>query len=93
MEDKTYNEVVRGEEAERILNSEVYKGAIESVRNGVVDAIGSSPMGDEKTHNRLAIALQLLNQIERNLKTVMQTGQMAKMQIAGNVVHKIRGIA
>jgi len=93
MEDKSYQEIIKGDEADRILNSEVYKHAIESVRKGVVDAMGQSPMGDDKTHNRLVIALQLINQIEKNLTTVMQTGKMARIQIEGNVVHKLRGIA
>lgn len=93
MDDKSYSEIVRGEEAERILNSEVFKDAIGSVRDGIVSAMGSSPMGDEKTHNRLVIALQLVNQIEKNLSSVMQTGKMAKIQIEGGAVHKLRGIA
>lgn len=93
MEDKAYKEIVRGEEAERILNSEVYKQAIESVRSGVVRAMSNSPMGDEKTHNRLVIALQLIDQIEKSLSTVMQTGKMAKIQINGGAVQKIFGVA
>jgi len=93
MKDKSYEEIVKGDEAERILESEVFKHALESVRKGVVDAMSTSPMGDEKTHNRLVIALQLINQVEKNLKTVMQTGKMAKIQIEGGAVHKLRGIA
>lgn len=90
---KSQEEVNKGQEADRILNNPVYKEAIESVRKGLVDAMASSPMGDDKTHNRLVIALQLLNQIDRNLRTYMQTGQMAKIQASGGAVQKIRGIA
>lgn len=90
---KLQEEILDGDEARRVLDSKVYKNALESVRKGLVDAMASSPMGDEKTHNRLVIALQLLNSIDRNLKSVMQTGQMAKIQVSGGAVQKIRGIA
>jgi hypothetical protein len=90
---KLQEEINKGQEADRILNNPVYKEAIESVRKGIVDAMASSPMGDDKTHNRLVIALQLVNQIDRNLKSYMQTGQMAKIQASGGAVQKIRGIA
>lgn len=93
MVDKLAEEVEKGSEAERILNNPVYKDALESVRKGIVNAMAESPMGDDKTHNRLVIALQLINQIEKNLTTVMQTGKMARIQIEGNVVHQLRGIA
>lgn len=90
---KLQEEINRGVEADRVLNSQVYKDAIESVRTCLVDALASSPMGDEKTHNRLAIAIQLVNQIERNLKTYIQTGKLASIQVSGGAVQKIRGRA
>ena len=93
MIDKTEEEIRKGEDAQRILESPVYKEALEGVRKGIVNAMADRPMGDDKTHNRLVIALQLLNQIDRNLTTVMQTGKMAVMQVEGNVVHQLRGIA
>ncbi len=36
--------------------------------------------GDEKTHNKLVIALQLLNQINKQLTDVMHTGKLAAIQ-------------
>lgn len=39
-----------------------------------------SAMGDSATHNRLVIALQLLDQIERSLVTHIETGRMAAIQ-------------
>lgn len=90
---KLQEEINEGVEADRVLKSPVYKKAIESVRKGLVDAMASAPMGDDKTHNRLVIALQLVNQIERNLKSYIQTGQMAKIQVSGGAIQKIRGIA
>lgn len=75
------DEITRGHDAKRILNEPLYKEAIQAVRDGIVNAMTQSAMGDEKTHNRQVIALQVLNMIERNLQTVMETGQMAEMQL------------
>ncbi len=84
------NEVKEGEEAERLLNNPVYQKSIEKVRTGLINAMSDSPMGDEKTHNRLVIALQLLSQIEKNIKTVAETGKLAKIQINQTPMDKVR---
>jgi hypothetical protein len=78
--DKQLNEVKRGEEAAKVLESPAYKEAVEAVRAGIIANMASSPLGDEKTHNRLVIALQTLNQIEKQLHDVMTTGKLAAMQ-------------
>lgn len=73
-------EIHRGDEAQRLLDSEVYVDSMQKVRDGIYKAMQDAPMGDEKTHNRLVIALQLLNQIEKQIKDVAATGKMAKLQ-------------
>ena len=78
--DKQLNEVLRGEEAAKVLESPAYKEAIEKVRAGIIANMASSPLGDEKTHNKLVIALQTLNQIEKQLHDVMTTGKLANIQ-------------
>lgn len=78
--DKQLTEVLRGEEAAKVLESPAYKEAIEKVRAGIIANMASSPLGDEKTHNKLVIALQTLNQIEKQLHDVMTTGKLAAMQ-------------
>ena len=78
--DKQLNEITRGDEAARVLENPAYKEAIEAVRAGIIANMASSPLGDEKTHNKLVIALQTLNQIEKQLQDVMMTGKLAAMQ-------------
>jgi hypothetical protein len=80
MKDKNLEEVKRGEQATVILDNPIYKEAIEKVRESIVSSMTTSPLGDEKTHNRLVIALQLLNQINKQLTDVMQTGKLAAIQ-------------
>jgi hypothetical protein len=80
MADKSLEEVKRGEQAAVILENPVYKEAISKVRENIVSTMTTSPLGDEKTHNRLVIALQLLNQIDKQLTDVMNTGKLAAIQ-------------
>lgn len=80
MADKSLNEIKRGEQAGQILDNPVYQEAINKVRENIVTSMTTSPLGDEKTHNRLVIALQLLNQINKQLTDVMQTGKLAAIQ-------------
>lgn len=85
-------EVIRGHQAEDLLNNPLFKDAINAVRDGIVSAISTSPMGDEQTHNRLAIALQLANQIEKQLISHVHTGKMAALSIRDGVGTKLRQV-
>ena len=76
---KELEEIKRGERASEILDNPLFKEAVEKVRNGIIDSMARSPLGDSETHNRLVIAMQLLNQIEKQLIDVMTTGKMATM--------------
>lgn len=80
MADKQLSEIKLGEQAAVILDNPVYQEAIAKVRENIVASMTTSPLGDEKTHNRLVIALQLLNQINKQLTDVMQTGKLASIQ-------------
>ncbi len=79
--DKQLSEIKRGERASEVLNNELYKEAVANVREGIIKSMAISPLGDESTHNRLVIALQLLNQIEKQLSDVMTTGKLATLDV------------
>ena len=76
-----HEEMIRGEDAERLLSNPIFIESIDKVRQGIISSMEQSALGDESTHNRLVIALQLLNKIEKNIKEVAETGKMIKMQI------------
>ena len=80
MADKSLEEVKRGEQAAQILDNPLYKEAMDKVRESLISSMANSPLGDEKTHNKLVIALQLLNQINKQLTDVMHTGKLAAIQ-------------
>jgi hypothetical protein len=75
------DEITRGKDAARILNEPLYQEAFSMVRDGIVKAMTQSAMGDEKTHIRQVIALQVLEMVKRHLQTTMETGQMAEIQV------------
>ncbi len=78
--DKQLTEVKRGEQASQVLDNPLFKESVEKVREGIIRSMATSPLGDSETHNRLVIAMQLLNQIEKQLTDVIQTGKMAAIQ-------------
>jgi len=80
MADKSLEEVKRGDQAAKILDNPIYKEALDKVRESLISSMANSPLGDEKTHNKLVIALQLLNQINKQLTDVMTTGKLAAIQ-------------
>jgi hypothetical protein len=82
-------EIVRGAEADRILKHEIFRDAFDTVREGIVTAMTNSAMGDEKTHNRLVIAMQLLNQIERHIQDIATTGKLARIQVNDSILKKV----
>lgn len=74
-------EIAMGEAAKRLLEDPILKAAFDDVHSGIVRAIESSPMGDERTHNRLAIALQVLSQVKKAIHSHVETGTMAAIQV------------
>ena len=78
--DNQLTEVKRGEQAAQILENPLFKESVDKVREGIIKSMATSALGDSETHNRLVIAMQLLNQIEKGLKDVVTTGKMAAIQ-------------
>ncbi len=85
-------EIRRGDDAKLILDNPLYKEAVSKVREGLINAMQQSPLGDEKTHNRLVIGLQLLSQIEKQLSDVMMTGKLASMQVQETPFQRVKQV-
>ena len=85
MKDKSLEEIKLGEQASVVLENPAFINAMQAVKDNIIKAMRTSGLGDEQTHNRLVIALQLLNQIEKQLTDVMQTGKMASIQTSSKL--------
>lgn len=86
-------QVIDADEARRLLENPILKDAFSGVEAGIIAAMKNAPMGDEKTHNRLVISLQVLNQIEKNITEKIQTGKLAEIQIQETLGEKVRKFA
>ena len=85
-------EVIRGHEADDLLNNRLFKEAVQAVKDGIVQTLSTSPMGDAVLHNKLAMALQITNQIEKQLKDHVATGKMAALSLKDGIGPKLRQV-
>ena len=70
-----------GEEAKRILDSAVFKDAMQTLANGYQDQWMNSDVDDVKKRESVFVKLNILADFVNELQTVLQTGQMADEQL------------
>ena len=76
-----HDEITLSRDAQEVLNHPAYQKAWAELKDGLVAAMNASAMGDEKTHNRLVIALQIANKLQKILENAVSTGKMAEIQL------------
>lgn len=77
----TLNEEIRlGREAEALLENPLFQSSLDRVEKALVEKMKACAIGDAKTHHELVLSLQLFGQIRRHVESVIQTGEMAKVQ-------------
>lgn len=86
-------EIRRGAEAERLLENPLLVECLSKIRDGIIQGMHGSALGDKESHHTFVIALQLSNQIETQLKDIAATGRMAKLQVKDGTFGKIRAAA
>ena len=75
------DEITLAQDAKFILDNYLYQDAWKQIKDGIVNAMNQAPMGDEKTHNRLVIALQIANKLQKHFELAMETGKLAELQL------------
>ena len=70
-----------GEEAKRILDSEVFKDAMQTLSDGYMSEWVNSEAVDQERREVVYMKLRILADFVNELQTVLQTGQMADEQI------------
>lgn len=78
---------IRGQEAERILSSEVYKDAMKSVRERVVEQWKACPVRDKEGQTILLQLAKVTDLFEGVLSGTIEAGKMAEMRLE---INKIR---
>jgi hypothetical protein len=74
-------ELSRSYEVQIILDNPIYKEAWTQIRDGIINAMNQSPIGDEKTHTKLVMALQIVNKLQGIMQNTMTTGKMAQIKL------------
>ena len=86
-------EIERGIHADQLLDHYLYKEAIATVKSTITDQWSSSPIRDKEGAHELRLMLHCLNAIEQHIKTVAETGKMAKIQRETLAQRMIRMVA
>lgn len=73
-------EVLDGQEAQRILDSDVYKKAMQKLSDGYMSEWMNSRPNDVAERERAYTKIQILADFVNEVKTVMETGKMAEKQ-------------
>ncbi len=85
----THEEVVNAAEAERILNSEVFKQAVENLKQEYIfHWLNSRGIDDVSVREDFHRSLLLLPEVERHLRIMAEKGKLTKANI-----NKIRNFA
>lgn len=75
-------EVERGREAQRIIESEVYKKAMQALADGYQSQWINSRPDEVAERERAYTKIQILADFVNEVKTVMETGKMAEKQVS-----------
>lgn len=75
------DEIVRGNDAQFILNHKIYQEAWQSARDALARKRRECPIKDAEMAMRLIIAEQLLDSLEKYITDVVTTGKMAELQL------------
>jgi hypothetical protein len=73
----------RGYEAKRLLNNEVLKDAINGIRDNLVSKMEASAIGDRDLHHEIALSLQILVNLQRQLYKWIAEGQLEESRNKG----------
>ena len=77
----TREESNEGQEAKRILESEVFKNAMQTLADGYHNDWMNSDMNDVEKRETTFVKLRMLAEFVNELQTVLETGQLADEQI------------
>lgn len=77
---KTDDEIKRGRNATALIENPVFVEAFTKVRNGLVDSLERSAVGDKDAQHEIALCLQLLKRVHGHIAEVAQTGRLALLQ-------------
>jgi len=79
--DKHEQAVMRGEEAQRLLNSEMLQQAFSDTRSAILEAWSKLPTSDTENAKDLHRMVKLLDRVQTCIREHVATGKIAQKQI------------
>ncbi len=73
------DEIRRGREADRLMNDPLLSEAFSAVEKAILDGLRTVDVGAKDAQRDLIVTLQLLGNLQRILKTHIQTGELAEI--------------
>lgn len=73
------DEIRRGREAERLMSDPLMAEAFKAVEDGIIEGLRRVDVGAKDAQRDLIVTLQLLGNLQRILKTHIQTGELAEI--------------
>lgn len=68
----------RAHQASRLLDDPTLQKAFEGVRQSMLAALEAASVGDRETHHEIALSLQALKAVKRQLERWVQDGEVEK---------------
>ena len=75
------DEILASEEAELILKSETFKGAISQLKEEYMNHWVNSDSSDKEIRETLHSAVKLLPEVERHLRIIIEKGKLTKASL------------
>lgn len=74
-------EAMRGEEAKRLLENELYREAFDMLNQSIISKWLAAPIRDREGMHELKLMAKVLQDVESYLAQIVNTGKMAEMQL------------
>jgi hypothetical protein len=78
----TEQQLYSGDRAKEVLENEAFIAAFEAIETEVMEQWKNSPARDKEGRESLWAYLMLLKKVQTHLVTTMETGKLAKLEIA-----------
>lgn len=73
--------IYNGNRAKEVIENEAFIAAFELIKDEVITQWQQSPARDTEGREKLWLMLQMASKLESTLKTTMETGQLAQLEL------------